>query len=203
MVCFPGSQATISFWAARYSMSKPSIGRGRRKGHCRVLLSSGADVEISFAPVSWASIAPLDAGTRRVITDGCRILHDPAGFLEPRAPLRGGAESARPVYGRRSRCRCAASACVRYAGARLSRPPRISHRQAIGGRNIGVDRSRYAKLFRLPCALDAYNIHLGCGQRVGFDGHKAHNGHVQRWEHETSETGVRSEQGQSRTRPEA
>ena len=82
MVRFPSSQATISFWAARYAMSKPSIGRGRRKGHCRVSLSSGADVEISFAPVSWASIAPLDAGTRRVITDGYRILHDPAGFLE-------------------------------------------------------------------------------------------------------------------------
>ena len=82
MVRFPSSQATISFWAARYAMSKPSIGRGRRKGHCRVWLSSGADVEISFAPVTFASIAPLDAGTRRVITDGCCILHDPGGFLE-------------------------------------------------------------------------------------------------------------------------
>ena len=47
----------------------------------RVWLSSGAEVEISFAPVAWASIAPLDAGTRRVISDGCRILHDPAGSL--------------------------------------------------------------------------------------------------------------------------
>ena len=37
---------------------------------------------VSFALVAWASIATLDAGTRRVITDGCRILHDPAGFLE-------------------------------------------------------------------------------------------------------------------------
>ena len=63
-------------------MSKPSIGRGRRKGHCCVWLSSGADVEISFALVAWASIATLDAGTRRVITDGCRILHHPARFLE-------------------------------------------------------------------------------------------------------------------------
>jgi GNAT superfamily N-acetyltransferase len=48
----------------------------------RVWLSSGVEVEISFAPVAWASIAPLDAGTRRVISDGCRILHDPAGSLK-------------------------------------------------------------------------------------------------------------------------
>ena len=47
----------------------------------RVRLSSGAEVEISFAPLSWASIAPLDAGTRRVVSDGCRILYDPAGLL--------------------------------------------------------------------------------------------------------------------------
>jgi predicted nucleotidyltransferase len=47
----------------------------------RIWLSPGAEVEISFAPVAWASIAPLDAGTRQVISDGCRVLHDPAGFL--------------------------------------------------------------------------------------------------------------------------
>jgi hypothetical protein len=47
----------------------------------RVWLSSGAEVEISFASVAWASIAPLDAGTCRIIADGCRILHDPAGSL--------------------------------------------------------------------------------------------------------------------------
>jgi uncharacterized protein len=34
----------------------------------RVRLSSGVEVEISFAPVVWASMAPLDAGTRRVIS---------------------------------------------------------------------------------------------------------------------------------------
>ena len=48
----------------------------------RVWLSSGAEAEIGFAPIAWASIVPLDAGTRRVILDGCRILHDPAGSFE-------------------------------------------------------------------------------------------------------------------------
>ncbi len=47
----------------------------------RIWLSPGAEVEISFAPVVWALTAPLDAGTRRVVSDGCRILHDPAGLL--------------------------------------------------------------------------------------------------------------------------
>lgn len=48
----------------------------------RIWLSSGAELEISFAPLSWADINPLDAGTRRVISGGCRILHDPDRFLE-------------------------------------------------------------------------------------------------------------------------
>jgi uncharacterized protein len=45
-------------------------------------LTSGAEVDIGFAPLSWAHIAPLDMGTRRVVSDGCRVLHDPDGVLE-------------------------------------------------------------------------------------------------------------------------
>jgi uncharacterized protein len=48
----------------------------------RVWLDRGVELEISFAPLSWACIAPLDAGTRRVIADGCRILDDPDGSLD-------------------------------------------------------------------------------------------------------------------------
>jgi predicted nucleotidyltransferase len=48
----------------------------------RIWLSSGAELEISFAPLSWADVNPLDAGTRRVISDGCRILHDPDRCLD-------------------------------------------------------------------------------------------------------------------------
>lgn len=47
-----------------------------------VRLTSGAEVDIGFAPLCWADIAPLDAGTRVVISDGCRILHDPDRALE-------------------------------------------------------------------------------------------------------------------------
>jgi predicted nucleotidyltransferase len=47
----------------------------------RVRLASGAEVEISFAPLAWAETAPVDIGTRRVVSDGCRVLYDPDGAL--------------------------------------------------------------------------------------------------------------------------
>jgi len=48
----------------------------------RIVLPSGLEVEVGIGPLSWAQIDPVDAGTRRVITDGCRILHDPDGQLQ-------------------------------------------------------------------------------------------------------------------------
>ncbi len=42
---------------------------------------NGVEVEIGFASVSWANVNPLNSGTRHVISDGCRILHDPKGML--------------------------------------------------------------------------------------------------------------------------
>jgi hypothetical protein len=38
-------------------------------------------VELTFASLIWANADPLDAGTQRVISDGCRILHDPDALL--------------------------------------------------------------------------------------------------------------------------
>jgi RimJ/RimL family protein N-acetyltransferase/predicted nucleotidyltransferase len=42
----------------------------------------GMEVELNFAPLSWAALAPIDLGTRRVVLDGLRILHDPDRLLE-------------------------------------------------------------------------------------------------------------------------
>lgn len=39
------------------------------------------EVEFSFGRSSWASIALLDPGTQRVVSDGCRVLYDPEGIL--------------------------------------------------------------------------------------------------------------------------
>ena len=46
-----------------------------------VVLSSGSEVEFSFGPLSWASTAPVDPGTLRVIRDGWRVLLDRRGLL--------------------------------------------------------------------------------------------------------------------------
>ncbi|WP_028192491.1 nucleotidyltransferase domain-containing protein [Salinispora pacifica] len=47
----------------------------------RVRRPSGLVVEVGVAPVSWADTDPVDAGTRRIVGDGHRIVHDPAGVL--------------------------------------------------------------------------------------------------------------------------
>ncbi|QNN51159.1 nucleotidyltransferase domain-containing protein [Nocardioides mesophilus] len=46
----------------------------------RVRLRSGLQVELGVVPPSWAAI-PLDSGTKKVLRDGCRILHDPDGIF--------------------------------------------------------------------------------------------------------------------------
>jgi hypothetical protein len=46
-----------------------------------VRLADGLEIEFGFASPSWADVEPVDAGTQRVITDGCRILNDPDGIL--------------------------------------------------------------------------------------------------------------------------
>src|ERR1039458_3525512 len=47
----------------------------------RFTLASGLEVDFAVGDVTWASIAPVDAGTRRVVGDGLRIIHDPDGLL--------------------------------------------------------------------------------------------------------------------------
>lgn len=46
----------------------------------RFRLRSGLLVELGLASPAWAHL-PLDPGTRRVLHDGHRVLHDPAGLL--------------------------------------------------------------------------------------------------------------------------
>jgi hypothetical protein len=47
----------------------------------RVLMPSGLEVEVGIAAPSWAAVDPVDAGTQQVVTDGVRVLYDPAGLL--------------------------------------------------------------------------------------------------------------------------
>jgi hypothetical protein len=47
----------------------------------RVVMPSGLEVEVGIAAPSWAAVDPVDAGTQQVVTDGVRVLYDPAGLL--------------------------------------------------------------------------------------------------------------------------
>jgi uncharacterized protein len=47
----------------------------------RLANPSGFELELNVASPSWASTDPLDAGTRRVVADGARILLDRDGAL--------------------------------------------------------------------------------------------------------------------------
>lgn len=47
-----------------------------------VFLESGTEIEFSFADINWAEVDPLDEGTRKVVSDGYRILYDPNRILK-------------------------------------------------------------------------------------------------------------------------
>ena len=39
------------------------------------------EVDLGVGEPSWAAVEPVDPGTRRVVADGARVLHDPDGAL--------------------------------------------------------------------------------------------------------------------------
>jgi GrpB-like predicted nucleotidyltransferase (UPF0157 family) len=47
----------------------------------RLVLDGDLEVEVGVTEPGWAATDPLDPGTRRVVSDGMRILHDPDGRL--------------------------------------------------------------------------------------------------------------------------
>lgn len=42
----------------------------------RILTNPDAEIEMTFGETEWAAVNPIDAGTRRVVTDGFRIIVD-------------------------------------------------------------------------------------------------------------------------------
>jgi Nucleotidyltransferase domain len=48
----------------------------------RAWFNPECELELTFAPLSWADVSPVDQGTARVVSSGCRILHDPDGLLK-------------------------------------------------------------------------------------------------------------------------
>ena len=48
----------------------------------RAFYKTGVEIEYNFAPPSWGDV-PLDAGTRRVVDDGFKVLFDPQHRFDP------------------------------------------------------------------------------------------------------------------------
>lgn len=47
-----------------------------------VFLESNIEIEFSFANKSWANIKNLDNGTRKVVSDGFRVIYDPEQIFQ-------------------------------------------------------------------------------------------------------------------------
>ena len=48
----------------------------------RCFYKDSFEVEFSFAPKSWASIDPIDEGSKKVISNGAVILYDPFNYFK-------------------------------------------------------------------------------------------------------------------------
>ncbi|MEH0845233.1 nucleotidyltransferase domain-containing protein [Micromonospora sp. CPCC 205711] len=71
----------VDVWTGLLSGGVVRLGDWGPLREVRVRRPSGLEVELGVVPVSWADTDPVDPGTRRVVTDGHRIVHDPAGVL--------------------------------------------------------------------------------------------------------------------------
>ena len=55
----------------------------------RLRRRSGLHLDVGVAPLTWATVEPLDLGTARVLRDGVRIVHDPDRLLAEAAKAAG------------------------------------------------------------------------------------------------------------------
>ncbi|MDR6979583.1 putative nucleotidyltransferase [Streptomyces sp. 3330] len=78
----PARYAQDAGWAR-----EPALGEAigiRERGSVtawRYATAAGLEVEVGVGSVRWARTDPVDADTRRAVTDGARPLYDPAGIL--------------------------------------------------------------------------------------------------------------------------
>ncbi|WP_062646535.1 nucleotidyltransferase domain-containing protein [Streptomyces maremycinicus] len=78
----PAKYAEDGGWARELALGE-AIGVAERGPvtEWRYATASGLEVEVGVGPAHWARTDPVDAGTRRVVTDGAVPLYDPAGIL--------------------------------------------------------------------------------------------------------------------------
>ncbi|MGW5335851.1 nucleotidyltransferase domain-containing protein [Streptomyces bauhiniae] len=76
------SQYSDNAWADELSLGKLFKTQSWRPiSERRFATASGLEVEINIGSPDWAQTDPVDPGTRRVVTDGARPLHDPGTVL--------------------------------------------------------------------------------------------------------------------------
>lgn len=69
-------------WSAAFPEMKLLSGRNwGALREFRLLLPSGAEIDLGVVGPEWAATDPVDAGTLRVVQDGMEILYDPDGRL--------------------------------------------------------------------------------------------------------------------------
>jgi RimJ/RimL family protein N-acetyltransferase len=114
----------------------------------RLALDEGLELDIGVAPTSWASLAPLDAGTARIARDGLRVLHDPDGLLGALAAAAPGPPARHPELARPSRLSDGAVA-LRAPGERdlparaaLGADPEIARWTQVPPGGVSLERAR-------------------------------------------------------------
>lgn len=84
----PGRYRASHAWLPEMPLAPPfqlASHRGAAYGAVwsyHVLLVPSAELELAFAAAEWASNNPIDAGTRRVVEDGFKIIVDKDGLLQ-------------------------------------------------------------------------------------------------------------------------
>lgn len=68
-------------WFTNFGLHQPSLEEWGPVTSLRSRWPSGLELELSLAPLSWASVNPVDPGTARVVQDGAKILYDSKGML--------------------------------------------------------------------------------------------------------------------------
>jgi hypothetical protein len=78
----PTSRVDLADWPAEVGPARVvgTVDRGAVT-ECRLALASGLEVDLGVGSPAWAGLDPVDPGTRRVVSDGMRILYDPDGLL--------------------------------------------------------------------------------------------------------------------------
>ncbi|MEV5903071.1 nucleotidyltransferase domain-containing protein [Streptomyces sp. NBC_00015] len=78
----PARYAEDDGWARELALGE--VVRVQERGSVtewRYVTASGLEGAVAIGSAHWARTDPVDAGTRRAVTDGARPLYDPAGIL--------------------------------------------------------------------------------------------------------------------------